>query len=224
MTKAELRKLLFTGLDPLMNAEGFKIDRTQDWFIKETEDAFLMYQVLIYTEYNFQVKRNVFCIEPHLWIHVKKIEEIFLRYSHIKYDFPQRSYTLGNSIYVLAHPQNLEYTKIFNGTLRYYAFEPAHVPAITERLIQIYNQFAKAYFQDNATVSSVDKVLNHNIELPTRHKASHYYRAVKGLIAARLCDNPDYAQLLKYYLQKAPIWSPEDVSTLNNVIDHLEKL
>lgn len=224
MTQSELVKELHAGLAPLLNPDGFKWEATDTWFIKETDNAYLMYSLSIYEERELNTNRKVFRVEPSVFIHVKEVEAIFIENYHIHLRRRQQYFTLGGSVFVLAHPDNKEYCKRANGTLKYYAVDEEDVEPILKRLFQIYREFAVDYFATYGSIQGADLALNSLPEKWCTHNLMGPHRWMKGLIAARLARNPEYVHLETVYSTQILRSDSQEQTSFALIKEYLNKM
>jgi hypothetical protein len=91
--------------------------------------------------------------------------------------------------------------KIVNGDLVIWLRQDEDVEAAIETLEWYYNDIAKPYFERYNTLEAIDDIINNP---PFEHCPAHVggnfdERCMKGLIVARLVDNPNYEKLAAIY-------------------------
>jgi hypothetical protein len=183
-----------------------------------------MYGFLLYDETEIQSGRKLVRVEPYIRIHVKQVESLFKEHYHIEQKKDFHNYTVGGSVFVLAHPENSEYCKRANGTLKYYVAQETDVNPVLERLIQIYHEFAKPYFYKYGSVAGADLALNTNPDKWCTHNLMGAHRMMKGLIAAKLVHSPNYSELKSIYDVNIQRADHQNQTSYELIKDYLDKL
>ncbi len=91
--------------------------------------------------------------------------------------------------------------QVINGNLSIWIREDKDVEAAIESLQWYYQDIAKPYFERYQTLESIDDIINNP---PFDHTPAHvggmfFERCIKGLIVARLVNNPKYDELISIY-------------------------
>jgi hypothetical protein len=90
---------------------------------------------------------------------------------------------------------------VVNGDMTIWLRQNEDVESAIETLEWYYNDIAKPYFERYDTLDAIDDIINNP---PFDHCPAHVggnfdERCMKGLIVARLVDNPNYDQLVATY-------------------------
>lgn len=184
----EVKESIASGLMKVFLPDGFNYKKTNNQFEKIKGDYTSIFNLLI-TGWS-----NHFSIEVRLYISQKQIEKIYetiVGKSH--------KLTLGNTINrIYASPDGRE---VVNGNLSVNLYFDEDIEAAVETLENYYNTIAKPYFEKYQDLKSIDDIMNNP---PFENNPAHVGgifadRCMKGLITARLVDNPNYEQLVMTY-------------------------
>lgn len=107
--------------------------------------------------------------------------------------------TIGNNIgRIYKSPDGRE---VVNGDLSIWIRQDEDVEAAVESLEWYYTDIAKPYFKRYQTLKSIDDIINNAPfdYCPANVGGNFDDRCMKGLIAARLVNNPDYEKLVAIY-------------------------
>lgn len=199
MTQKEVLRKLFDLLSNEMKVYDFEVSHKEQGFIRKTTNAVFFYQVLIYNRTVIKTGAKGFLIEPYIWINVKEIEKYYRSITLntvIKTDVD--FITIGNSIAgLLSNPDGLYLHK--NKSLDLHVFEEKHIPIVAEQLLKRFKEVALPYCLNNATVAMVDKLINTKPDEYKVHMRNDNYRILKGLIAAKLNNNPYLEDIINIY-------------------------
>ncbi len=143
-------------------------------------------------------------LEPWFEITIKQIKDIYLPVSDRGPEANDYIFTLNNTFgYLYDH-----YEKGYN-TVHHPMTEvlyPADSSSDFENIVNSMTPFVKKYvtryFNENTSVARADFLLNTEPEGYSLHLLLGPYRAIMGLIAAKLVHNPNYESLKKIYVDK----------------------
>lgn len=207
----EVKELIATGLMEKFIQQGFVYKKTINQFEKMQAGNTSIFNILI-TAWS-----KHFSIDVRLYISQKKIEEIYessVGKSH--------KITIGNTIErINASPDG---RAVVNGDLVINLYFDDDVEAAVESLENYYNTIAKPYFEKYQDLKSIDDIINNP---PFEHSPAHVglgldERCMKGLIAARLVDNPNYEQLVSTYDEAIKrTMNEESIENYYKVKEHL---
>lgn len=184
----EVKETIASGLKEDFVKEGFVYKKTDNQFEKKQGDYTSIFNILI-TAWS-----SHFSIEVRLYISQKQIENIYetiIGKSH--------KLTLGNTLNrIYASPDGRE---VVNGNLSINIYFDDDVEAAVESLQNYYTTIAKPYFEKYQDLKSIDDIINNPPfeNNPANVGGSFDKRCMKGLIVARLVDNPGYEQLVATY-------------------------
>ena len=184
----EVKEIIASGLKNEFLKEGFLYKKTINQFERINGNYASIFNLLI-TAWS-----NHFSIDVRLYISQKEIEHIYesiVGKSH--------KLTIGNTIdRIYASPDGRE---VVNGNLSINIYFDEDVEAAIESLENYYNSIAKPYFDKYQDLKSIDDIINNPPfeNNPANVGGSFDKRCMKGLIVARLVDNPNYEQLLATY-------------------------
>ena len=184
----QIKELIFYGLMDLFLKEGFIYKKTHNQFEKIQTDYSFIFNFLM-TSWS-----NHFSIDIRLYVSQKEIESIYesiIGKSH--------KLTIGNTIdRIYASPNGRE---VINGNLTINLYSDEDIEAAVESLEKYYTSIAKNYFNKYQTLKSIDDIINNPpFEYSPGNVGSNFdERCMKGLIVARLVNNPSYENLVKIY-------------------------
>lgn len=199
MTQKEVLRKIIDLLTNELKAFDFQPSYKEQGFIRRTEKAMFFYQFLIYNRTVLKTGAKGFLIEPYIWAGVKVIEKYYKQITinkELKTDV--NFVTVGNSIAnLLANVDGLYAHK--NKSLDLHVFEERHIPLVATQLLKQFKDVALPYCLNNASVPIVDKLINTKPEEYKVHTRNDNTRILKGIIAAKLNDNPHLDELIKIY-------------------------
>lgn len=184
----QVKELVAFGLNDLFVQEGFVYKKTLNQFEKKQGDYTSIFNILI-TAWS-----NHFSIDVRLYISQTEIENIYERI--VK---KSQRLTIGNSIErIFGSPDGRE---VVNANMVINLYFDEDVEAAVESLENYYTKIAKPYFDKYQTLESIDDIINHP---PFENNPAHVggifaTRCMKGLIVARLVNNPSYENLVTTY-------------------------
>ena|SRR2546423_6170030 len=184
-----LKEKIISGLNDKFTQDGFKYKKTMNEFVRSQGDF----------SYKFYIEQlawsSSYSLDIQLYISQKKIETILKKIIG-KW---RHNITMGQDIgRIYNSPDGRE---IVNGSLSIWLYQNEDVEAAIESLEWYYNDIAKPYFQQYQTLEAVDDIINNP---PFNHCPAYVggnldNRCMKGLIVARLVDNPRYNELVAIY-------------------------
>jgi hypothetical protein len=199
MTKKEVTQKIFENISSQIERFNFKPDLKNQWFVCKTSDTVCIYDIHFYEQTNIKNGIKGFLIEPYVWINVKAIEELYKEITvnkELKKDTDFK--TLGTRIAeLIANPDGIH--KKWNQSLNLFVYEEAHIKEVAKKLTEQFEKIALPYCTDNGNIKLVDYLLNKNPKEYCVHMSNDLFRFIKGLIAAKLNNNPKIGQLSKIY-------------------------
>jgi hypothetical protein len=185
----QIKQEIALKLNDLFFNEGFVYKKTTNEFRLSKGD----YTYIFFIE---QVAwTNSFSINVHLYISQKQIESILEK-------------IIGKQRHKLTFIQDIgriykspDGRKIFNGDLSIWLSQDEDVESAIESLGWYFKDVAKPYFAKYDNLNAIDNIVNNP---PFNHSPAHVgsnfdFRCMKGLIAARLVNNPKYEELVSIY-------------------------
>lgn len=199
MTKKEVIRKVLELIQTEMNTFDFKINVKEQGFRRDDGDKIYFYYFLIYNEFNIKTGAKGFQIEPYADIDILGIEKFYNQITintQIKNNW--NHFTIGNGIAnLIANPDGINRKR--NQSLDLYVFDGAHIQIVANHLIKKFKDVALPYFLTNNTVKRVDELFNKLPREYTVHMPNDLFRFVKGVIAAKLNNNPEVNKLLSIY-------------------------
>ena len=184
----DIEKLISSALKDMFSQDGFDYKKTFNQFERKKGDYTSIFNILI-TSWS-----SCYSIDVRLYLSQKQVENIYesiFGRSH--------RLTIGNTIdRIYASPDGIE---IRNGNLTINIYFDEDVEAAIESLEKYYYTIAKHYFEKYQDLKAIDNIINnppfdHN---PADVGGMFTDRCIKGLIIARLVNNPNYEQLAVTY-------------------------
>jgi len=199
MTQKEVIRKIVDLLSLELNGFDFKTAIKEQGFIRRDKSSIYFYYFLIYNRTNIKSGVKGFQIEPYADINIPEIERYYKDITintELKADWD--FITLGNSIAnLLANPDGINRKR--NQSLDLFVFEENHIKSVADELLKQFNNVALPYFLANNTVKTVDILLNKHPKEYCVHLNNDLFRFIKGIIAAKLNNNPQFEQLQKIY-------------------------
>ncbi|MBG9376077.1 hypothetical protein I5907_07515 [Panacibacter sp. DH6] len=199
MTQKEVLRKIIDLLSNEMKAFDFQPSYKEQGFIRKTNSAVFLYQFLIYNRTVIKTSAKGFLVEPFIWVNVKEIEKYYKEITLntvIKSDTDFK--TIGNSIAaILANPDGLYKSR--NKSLDLHVFEEKHITYVANQLLKHFKEVGLPYCLNNATAAMVDRIINTKPNDYKVHTQNDNYRILKGIIAAKLNNNPSLDELIKIY-------------------------
>lgn len=199
MTKREFIKAIIELLSTDLKAYGFNPILKEQGFIKKEKGSIHLYQFLVYDRTFIKTGRKGFQIEPFVWIGISEIEKYY-RAITLNTELKKETdfITIGNSIAsILTNPDGLY--KKRNESLNLLIAEEYQLKEIANQLLKQFKEVAEPYFLDNSSIARVDQLLNFMPEEYKVNAANDIYRITKGIIAAKLNNNPLLDELITIY-------------------------
>ncbi|WP_343673621.1 hypothetical protein [Chitinophaga sp.] len=199
MTQKEIVRTIIDLLSKELAPLNFKANIKEQGFIRKDDNAIYFYYFLLYTRTNIKTRAKGFLIEPFADINISSIERYYKEITlntelKNEWDF----ITIGNSIANLcANPDGINRKK--NQTLDLFVFDEQHLQSVVIELTKQFKQVAFPYFLANNTVKRVNELLNKYPLEYSVHMNNDLFRFMKGLIAAKLDNNPQLDELLMIY-------------------------
>ncbi len=122
--------------------------------------------------------------------------------------------TMGNNIgQIKLSPDGRKYIA---GGLQFILLFEEDIAAAIETLFNYYTTIAKPYFKKYNTLEAIDDIINNEPfeYLPPHYGAGLWNRCMKGLIVAKLINNPNYDKLVTIYNDL--IFETENEESINN--------
>lgn len=189
MKSTEVKERVASGFGKLLKEDGFVYKKTKNLFLSQREefDYFFIIEQLSWSDH--------FSINVHLAISQKKIENILEKIICNVRD----KYTFWQDIARIY--KSPDHRQIINGNLVVLLFQDEDVEATVESLEGYYENIARPYFKRYESLEAIDDIMNNPPYeyCPADIGGGFDNRCMKGLIVARLVNNPNYNNLLNIY-------------------------
>jgi hypothetical protein len=204
MTKNKISKTLTDLVEPVLLPIGFKKYKGSDALVfrRITDFGNNEVPILIWNYVDF------FYISLGFRIRIDRINKLFIPYSKYVVDEDDTTATLNASI------NNFGY----DGDHKIKVENEGDLQGALNILYGILVNKGLAFFERYNTVTSIDEVLNSEGEEANLFVDQFFHRAVIGLSAAALNNNPKFNYWIAYYKEKL---SDRDVPKLNGLIDYI---
>lgn len=222
MTQKEVLRKIIKLLTNELKPFGFDPNYKEQGFTRKSNSTFSVYQFLIYNRTILKTEEKGFLIEPYIWINVLEIEKYYKEITlntviKTNADF----ITIGNSIAnLLANSDGLYAHK--NKSLDLHVFEERHIPLVAEQLLIQFKKVALPYCLHNNTVAIVDKLINTKPNDQKVHMQNDNFRILKGIIAAKINNNPHLDELIRLYdkqiVDRDMYNATEEMKRLKNIL------
>jgi|GEM_PF-1865529 len=201
MTQKEVIRKTIDLFSIELGTFNFKANIKEQGFIRKDDNAIYFFYFLIFTRTNIKTGVKGFMIEPYIDINIPEIERYYKEINinaELKNDWD--FITVGNSIAnLLANPDGINRRR--NQSLDLFVFKEQHLENVALEILKQFKQVALPYFLANNTVKKVDELLNKCPREYCVHMSNDLFRFIKGLIAAKLNNNPQLENLLSIYTQ-----------------------
>jgi hypothetical protein len=87
-----------------------------------------------------------------------------------------------------------------------------------------FKQYILPYFDENSSVERADKLLNEDARNLSPHNWVYPYKAMMGMIAAKLTKNPKYDELVSIYREELAEANPVNKEEFEKLTALLEKM
>jgi hypothetical protein len=132
-------------------------------------------------------------VQPNVGVRIDLVEEIFHQTSGFEPKFRDGTSTMGNSVGSLIGKSSRD--------CEFLVETDADVPAVTEKVIEVFRDFAIPYFNKWRSLQAIDAELNDDPASKTKHRGLAWFRCSTGLIVARLLGRTDYEKLAEIYTE-----------------------
>lgn len=199
MTQKEVLRKIIDLLTSELKVFDFNPLYKEQGFYRKDNFVIFFYDFLIYNRTILKSGAKGFLIEPYATIHISEIEKYHNKITtNEMYKKDWSHSTIGNSVANLfANPDGINRKK--NQSLDLHVFDERHIPLVAEQLLIQFKNFSLPFFLNNNTIERADELLNkHPIE-DCVYMNNDNYRIIKGIIAAKLNNNPNLDELIKIY-------------------------
>ena len=210
MTKKEVLQTVYGYLANELKNLGFKYIPKQSLLLKEDNNAFYTFQVLAYNRTVVDTQEKGWLLEPDVWITVKSVEEVYKEITVNKVLVKLSDFlTLGNSLANLqGNPDGIN--KFRNQSFDIVVFNEMEIIQAQKNILNAFNKIGLNYFNKYGNIESADLLLNQHPKDYNVHMSNDSWRFIKGIISAKLNDNPALPDLISTYYNKMKEWKMSD--------------
>jgi hypothetical protein len=207
----EIRQKVSSHLSEKFNKDNFSFSKTNSWFIKSTEKFDQILYLLIHS------RSDHYAIEPQIYIRYKQVEKLLK-----KIIGNTNGITMGDSISVIYNSPDGR--KIVRNSMEILLLQNEDIESAVETIGQYYIDIAIPYFDKYIDIDSLDDIFN---KPPFEYTPADVGgmtddRCMRGLIIARLSNNPNYQELLTTYDQTIKrTMNQQSIDDYNKVKDYL---
>lgn len=181
---------LFDLLEIDLNNFGFKLNRKDKSFSKINGDCKQTILLIFYKE------TEGIKVKPIAEVRLNRIMDIYFSVAKTK---NRNVYTLGNDFFQL-----IEFITKGNEVgideQTYYMIENVtDIDNTAKAILRAFKEYISKYFQLTSSIEKADFLLNKNPKDISVHNWSYPYKAIMGIIAAKLNNNSNYNSLVSVY-------------------------
>ncbi len=189
LNKLNIEDILIQKINLELENEGFQMRENHKLhYRKNFEGGFQSFLFTISSSPKTQVGKY-FWIELSFGVRINIVEQIANQYTHILKDYYADTHTILTSYGRMVDQQ-------------YFRFK-VHTQEELETACYQMRHFLKntglPFLQKNSDLQSIDKLINDYPEKPSKFIYNQSYRCIKGVIIAKLNQNPHFNTLTKAY-------------------------
>jgi hypothetical protein len=210
-TTKDIKENIALQLGENLKQDGFTYKKVKNEFICKRGDFTFIFNLLQTTW------SDHYSLDVRLYISVHSIEDIYEKILSKTHRL-----TIGNEIGRIYNSSDGR--QVENGDLHILLFQDEDVMAAAETLDSYYRRIAKPYYERYKTLQAIDDIINNP---PFEHCPAHVggrfdNRCIKGLIVARLVNNPDFEKLVTIYDEEIKgTMNAESIDNYHKVKDYL---
>lgn len=208
----EVKDRIASGLTIQMIMEGFTYKKSTNEY-KRTDGEFTYFfriEQLLWSDH--------YSIDVQLEISQKQVESLVEKILGKQ----RHKFTIGADVgRIRLSPDG---RRIVNGNLQFILLFEGDIEAAIETLNKYYIDIAKPYFKKYSSLNALDDIMNNEpfSYCPAHVGGMFYERCLKGLIVAKLVQNPRYAELVTIYNEEIEeTYNDEFIATYKQVRDYL---
>jgi hypothetical protein len=211
MRKGDIEERIVKQISDKLTREGYVYKKSNNWFIYNKGDFEYIIYILLHS------RRGHYAIELFLFIRQKKVEQI-LR----KIIGSTTNITMGNTLGVIYNTSDGKQVK--HNLMEILLLEEADIDAAAETIEKLYESIMKRYFKKYENLESINNIMNnppfdYN---PANVGGMFDERCMRGLIIAKLINNPKYDQLVEKYDEAIKeTMNQESIDNYNEVKNYL---
>jgi len=185
---SEIKKAIAQNFGTRLKSDGYVYNASKNEFYSRKEEFTFLFNI-VQTAWS-----DHYSLSVRLYISNKQVEstyESILGSSH--------KLTIGNSIERIA--KSPDGREVINGNMAVLLLQDQDIDAAVETLERYYITIAKPYFEKYNSLTELDKLINNPPfdHCPAHVGGSFTNRCIKGLIVARLVDNPKFDEIVTIY-------------------------
>jgi len=196
MNKMNFKKTKKTIIDEIagsVKSAGFKYDKNDEFFIKDIPGGIDTFYFLT-ANYGIEFRFDLF------WgVRIDRIADIYNMVTDKTEEYFRFSHVLANHLGALIEHIDNANDSIRCDPKRYTILKEEDVAEVIDKALTDIRKYIMPYFEQNVTVERMDQILNRKPKEYTVHNSTYLNRAMMGLIAAKLVNNPRYDELVSIY-------------------------
>lgn len=198
-----IKEKLASQFNEYLTKDGFVYKKANNEFVSNKGDCLFIFNMLL-TRWNDHYSLGV-----RLYVSQKKVEQV---YEHVL--GKSHKLTIGNSIERIS--KSPDGREVKNGDMVILLIHDEDIEAAVETLKRYYDDIAKPYYDMYQTLAAVNDIINNApFDYCPAHVGGNFDdRCIKGLIVARLVNNPNYDRLMDIYDEK--IKETMDLTSIEN--------
>jgi hypothetical protein len=189
----KIKNKIINGIADRVISEGFLFNKKEEIFEKNIPGGIVTFYFL-HVDY-----KDEFIFELWWGVRIDRMADIYNMVTEKKEEYFHATRVLANSLGRL-----IDYTDNGNEFTRadrkkFSIRREDDVEGVIREALSDIQTYILPYFQKNVSMERIDQILNHNPEKQIVHSFVYPYRAMMGLIAAKLTGNTNYNQLVSIY-------------------------
>ncbi|MDZ7934906.1 MAG: hypothetical protein U5M51_08090 [Emticicia sp.] len=183
MIHSQFEAKFYEQLDVFFQSQGFGFLPDQKQFRKSTKNGF---QNIIFS---ISEAENVFWIEVNFGVRFEFVEQIAQQFLNNSFGYRPAANTL-----VISTGKFLD-VKYF----RYKVSNEADFEKVTQEIRSFFEEKGFDFLNTVDSISFIEETLNDSPTMPCRYLYNQVHRCFKGIIAAKLSDNRNFATITNIY-------------------------
>src|SRR5882757_5500371 len=183
---------LFRGMQESFLKHDFVFDAVDRSFKRSIQDGSQAFYFFVYN-------KRVIEIVPNWSIKLNNMTDIYHEITVKPPEAFQYTTVLDNSLFGLMEYVDSKDKTVTSSSKRYLIENEADIEILKNVIPIRFEEYVLPYFNLNSSVSRVDELLNRNQRELIIHQWLYPHRAIMGVIAAKLTNNPKFDELVTIY-------------------------
>jgi len=189
LSKSNIEQVLIQKMNADLVNAGFEIREEQRLqYRKSFEGGFQSFSFTVSPSPKKQLNKD-FWIELSMGVRINIVENIVNQYTHILKDYYDDTHTILTSYGRMVDKQYFRFKVHQKDDLETACYQMKH----------FLKQTGLPFLNKNSNLQNIDKLINNYPEKPSKFIYNQSYRCLKGVIIAKLNQNPYFDTLTKAY-------------------------